>query len=398
MKPKAYWQINVASAPKKRRPRLFLLLIVFVTTLGIAGPLFAQGRGNVRVVTSLDDSGPGTLRQQIAGAQAGDTISFGVNGKILLTSGELLITDNLGIDGPGVTNLAISAQGQSRIIEILHGVQVTISGLALCDGRAAGGAAGTSNSPAGGDGGNGGGIYNAGSLLITHCVISNCAAGDGGSGYTTRAYSDPDATSWVGGAAGLGGAIFNLGRLQIIASTLVSNSGGAGGDAGGAGDYGAPGTLGGSGGAIYNGDNLALNSCVLEHNTAGRGGAGYSLVYSSLSFEGGQSGGAGGNGGAICDAGQRAAFISDCRFISNTSGAGAMGSAPISPFSHPDIGGAGGAGGGGGAIWSCSSVRVSGCTFLSNQSGAGAPGGRGNIDGGAGDWVALVGLFAPQAS
>ena len=94
----------------------------------------------------------------------GDTISFDVRGTIILTNGELLVTKNLRIVGPGATNLGISAANQSRVLKIISPVKVRLSGLTIRDGRAPDGTAGTSNSPAGGNGMDGGGIYNAGSL------------------------------------------------------------------------------------------------------------------------------------------------------------------------------------------------------------------------------------------
>ena len=42
-------------------------------------------------VTSLDDTGAGTLRQAIIDANSGDTIDFSVTGTITLLSGRLLV-------------------------------------------------------------------------------------------------------------------------------------------------------------------------------------------------------------------------------------------------------------------------------------------------------------------
>jgi hypothetical protein len=182
-------------------------LLSLLGWMGIANSLFGQGTTNV--VTSLNDDGPGSFRQQIAASKSGDTISFDVHGSIILTNGELLVTKNLRIVGPSATNLAISAGRQSRILEITSRAKVRLSGLTICDGRALSGAAGTSNSPAGGNGMDGGGIYNAGVLTIMQCTISNCSAGNGGAGYVTNYPSNSDATNWFGGVGGRGGAIYN---------------------------------------------------------------------------------------------------------------------------------------------------------------------------------------------
>src|SRR5262245_54296020 len=57
-------------------------------------------------VTNLSDSGAGSLRGQIAAAASGDTIVFdgSLRGTISLTSGELAISRNLTIQGPGAGN------------------------------------------------------------------------------------------------------------------------------------------------------------------------------------------------------------------------------------------------------------------------------------------------------
>jgi hypothetical protein len=71
--------------------------------LGLALLLGALGaaRADTLTVVNLDDSGPGSLRQAIADATPGDTIDFAVTGTITLTSGELVITNDLTISGPG---------------------------------------------------------------------------------------------------------------------------------------------------------------------------------------------------------------------------------------------------------------------------------------------------------
>jgi len=62
------------------------------------------------IVLNTNGSGPGSLREVIALAGDGDTILFdsNLNGQtITLTSGQLTITKNLTIDGPGANLLAI---------------------------------------------------------------------------------------------------------------------------------------------------------------------------------------------------------------------------------------------------------------------------------------------------
>src|SRR5262249_4171949 len=88
---------------------------------------------SILTVTSADDDGAGTLRQAIALANSGDTIQFSssLNGQtISLTSGELQITKNLTIEGPGASDLDIASS--ARVFDITTpGTVVTISGLGL---------------------------------------------------------------------------------------------------------------------------------------------------------------------------------------------------------------------------------------------------------------------------
>src|SRR6185503_12100891 len=92
------------------------------------------------IVTSTSDSGSGSLREAIASAAPGETVTFAVTGAITLTSGELLITTNLTITGPGASQLTVrrgTAAGTPdfRIFNIRSGT-VTLSGLTVNNGRA----------------------------------------------------------------------------------------------------------------------------------------------------------------------------------------------------------------------------------------------------------------------
>src|ERR1043166_5617387 len=107
--------------------QLLLRLILWsVGAFWLAKPGFAA----TITVINLNDSGAGSLRQAIADAVPGDMINFTVTGTINLTNGELLVTNDLAIIGPGATNLSIvrsPSAGYFRLLEVASGT-VGISG------------------------------------------------------------------------------------------------------------------------------------------------------------------------------------------------------------------------------------------------------------------------------
>jgi hypothetical protein len=127
-------------------------------------------RGNTITVTNTNDSGPSSLRQVLADANDGDTITFAVTGAIVLTSGELLVDTSVTISGPGADNLAVDGNAQGRVFHIGSGKTVTVSGLTIRHGSV----------PLGS---NGGGIYNDhATLTLSNCVISGNSGGSDGGG------------------------------------------------------------------------------------------------------------------------------------------------------------------------------------------------------------------------
>src|SRR5262245_33853052 len=82
-------------------------------------------------VLNLADGGEGSLRQAILDANSpaypgADVIRFGngLSGTIPLTTGQLSITEDLAIDGPGADRLAVSGGSQSRVFGISGGATV----------------------------------------------------------------------------------------------------------------------------------------------------------------------------------------------------------------------------------------------------------------------------------
>src|SRR5262249_7691390 len=98
---------------------------------------------SVFTVAHLADSGPGSLRPAVLDANANpgfDLIVFApaAHGTIGLTTGQLSITDDLGVVGPGADQLAVSGNHQSRIFSISGGATVAITGLTIRDGLSVG--------------------------------------------------------------------------------------------------------------------------------------------------------------------------------------------------------------------------------------------------------------------
>ncbi len=113
------------------------------------------------VVTSLDDSGPGSLREALALIADGGTITLDpslAGSTINLTSGQLTIDNSVTVDASAAAPVTISAGGASRVANIGAGVVVAMSDLVIRDGVAA---------P------QGGGILNNGELSLDRVVVTD---------------------------------------------------------------------------------------------------------------------------------------------------------------------------------------------------------------------------------
>jgi hypothetical protein len=191
-------------------------------------------------VTSLLDSGKGSLRYDIAQAKSGDTIVFDKKldgGTITLTSGELLINENLTIQGPGAGLMTITSQPEgfyqysSRIFDVRGGT-VALSGLTISNGGGVASALSPHSDPYDFFGG---GVLNLGTLTISGCTLSNnhILLGDGGGIYNAGTLT-VSGCALTGNSAYSGGGIYNgftmtggpahSGTLTVSGCTLSGNS------------------------------------------------------------------------------------------------------------------------------------------------------------------------------
>jgi CSLREA domain-containing protein len=268
---------------------MFLVLAPMISTRRV--------RANTFTVTSLNDSGAGSLRQAILDANSNpgdDTINISLTGTIPLDSALPDLSTNMTINGPGARLLTVSRNttDRIRIFTITAGATVNISGLRVSEGYTADG---TDNPPAV----SGGGIYNSGTLNLTGVnVVNNHAGvgfpgqfgfgtfgGDGGGilnalgatltllNCTVRNNETGRGGNGLSGRAGSGGGIHNSGTLIIINSTIAANRTGDTGNSGiqgrGAGILNAP-----TGVITMTGSTVAQN--VVPLSTIGISGAGIS--------------------------------------------------------------------------------------------------------------------------
>jgi hypothetical protein len=251
------------------------------------------------------------LRDALAITNDGDTIdATGISGTILLTSGELQITHNVTISGPGANHLAVDGNGQSRVF-YKRGWNSTVSGLTIRNGHV------TNDF--------GGGIFNdGGALTLSDCtVIGNSAYYGGGIsnynfGDATFAMLTLTNSTVSGNSAYSGGGIFNSmfggGALVTISNSTISGNSAAfgGGIQSGGGGPNGPSTLvtitnstisgnsAGDGGGIYNSPSPRSyaevdvnNSTISNNSTTGNGGGIYNhgfLELASTILKAGSSG------------------------------------------------------------------------------------------------------------
>lgn len=103
--------------------------------------VFIRNRNVAHIVTSANDSGPGSLREAISLAGNDDMIVFDFPVDefpvTLALESTLEINKNLAITGSGVDQLTISGQGSVSLFYVTNGARLTLAQLSLKDGFAA---------------------------------------------------------------------------------------------------------------------------------------------------------------------------------------------------------------------------------------------------------------------
>jgi predicted outer membrane repeat protein len=287
-----------------------------------AAPLFET----TFFVTNAEDAGPGSLRQAILDANASpgaDVIIIQVNGTVFLEAPLPIVTEDVRIEADGYT-FAIDGVSQHRIFEVPVGVFLDIYGLELVSGT--------------GNLGDGGAVWNAGTLAVQDCTfLANFAELGGaiynegtvhlgpgtgilqsnavqGAGIYNLGVLHVEGTNFHGNVALLeGGAIYNQGTVTILGSEFRD---GFGMDGAGIFSLGGSVTVEGStfssleanhtGGAISTSGDLVLHGVSLVENQSLQGGAIYVGVDGIAEIEGtsleqnnGETGGAVMNAGSL---------------------------------------------------------------------------------------------------
>jgi hypothetical protein len=348
-----------------------------------------------------------TLRGAITVANAGDTIQLQAGTYKLSSVGQLNITKQLTIlgAGPGATTIEAGTAGQSRVVNVVGGVGLTMTGLKITGGEVIGedGADGTTAGEKGGAGKGveGAGINTSGPLTLTEVVVTGnkLIGGNGGAGAAGGANSGS-----AGGGGGFtdgagiesGGGLVTLDRVAITGNEAQPGVGGKGGNAGtnGVGGAGGLGGAGGGGGIDGGtGSSLVATDTLIADNVVetGAGGAGGAGGANS------GTGGAGGQGEASSGGGMfsnGSVKLTNVTFVGNlaaggTGGPGGKGGGTT----VAEVGGAGGFGGGGqggaiafftGAVGQFASVTIAGNKAGGAVGGAGGVGSHGGTAGAAG--------------
>ena len=186
------------------------------------------------------------LANQFAGSAISfDPAVFATEKTITLTGSQLELSDTVlttSITGPAA-GVIVSGGGTSRVFQVDSGVTASFSGLTVSGGSV---------------NGNGGGLYNAGTTMLTNCTVSGNSAGiDEGGGVFNRGTITLTNSTLSGNSAGFGGGMETYnGTTTLTNCTVTSNS--VSNNGGGLDNFGTRTTT--------------LTNCTVSSNTASQGG------------------------------------------------------------------------------------------------------------------------------
>ena len=186
-------------------------------------------------------------------------------------TGTKTISSDTTIDGGGV--ITISGGHSVRVFSVNIGVTFTVQNLTIANGNSASG--------------DGGGIYNGGTLMVTNSTFSGNSAANTGGGISNNGIGTVTNSTFSGNGARSGGGIFNNysygGMLTVTNATFSGNS------------------VGNDGGGIYNGGTLTITTSTFSGNSANNGGGIWSgstytdgLTVTNGTFAGNSASGSGG--------------------------------------------------------------------------------------------------------
>ena len=272
--------------------------LVVGTALGVASSADAA----VFNVTTNADNGAGSLRQAIADANAAagpDAITFDASlsgSTITLTSGEMLISDSVDIQGPGAAGLTVDANEASRVFYVYNPspvpVDVTISGLTLANGF--------SSVPGDPPASAGGAIRSIGeNLTLDGMRVENSIAAGAGGGVAFFAIDAMSSYEPVSAVLSIQGSVITGNTANLVDLAVPVDQGGCGGGVAAYGIYNvqvADTTLSNNGArcdggglaalVFQDGGEITIERSTITGNTAGLGesGNGGGLAFVGYNF------------------------------------------------------------------------------------------------------------------
>ncbi len=221
--------------------------------------LFNTSRAADYLVVNNSDSGPGSLRQAILDANtSGGTIRFSnVTGAISLQSALPLLTANIKIQGPGLSQLAINCSNSIAIAILTNSANCTssLSGLTIESTMANFGAfklldsfIGLQFNPIYAP------VFNSGTMTISRCILTGNRVPSGNDSIENSGTISVDHCSITNNRGG--GSVYNSGSLTMDSSVVAGHT------------Y----FTSSSGGIFNDGGIVVLRNCAISNNWSVQGG------------------------------------------------------------------------------------------------------------------------------